>query len=129
MTTVAHQSTLKERIKLLEDDKRVILDEIKTQKQPVKDYRAYFRIQGKIKYYTKKLEDNEPEKKLSKVDKYKQSLALLIEAGGDNVEKTTEYKNLNFKIKYNSSEILREYHSKHNAINSLINKNANIVCA
>jgi len=120
---------LQERIKLLEEQKKLILDEVKTQKQPVKDYRAYFRIQGKIKYYTKKLEDNEPEKKLSKVDKYKQSLASLIEAGGDNIEKTAEYKNLTFKIKYNSCEILREYHAKHNAMNSVINRNAEIICA
>jgi len=61
---IVAQSTLTERIRLLTEEKKVVLAEIKLQTQPVKDYRAYFRIQGKINYYTKKIEANQPDKKL-----------------------------------------------------------------
>ena len=125
---IVAQSTLTERIRLLTEEKKVVLAEIKLQTQPVKDYRAYFRIQGKINYYTKKIEANQPDKKLSKVDKYKQRLAELIETGDEKVDKTAEYKNLLFKIKYNTNDILREYHAKHNAINNIINKSADVLC-
>jgi len=119
---------LKDTIELLTAEKKVVLAEIKLQTQPVKDYRAYFRIQGKINYYTKKIDANQPDKKINKIDKCRQQLAELIENGGENVEKTTQYKNLLFKIKYNTSDILREYHAKHNAINNIINKSADVLC-
>jgi len=112
----------------LEIKKRVILDEIKNKMGRNKDYGEYFRIQSKIKYHTRKLQTPPVDIPKSKVEKYKSLLEDLIANGGEDIDKTNEYKNLLFKIKYNESEILREYHSKHNRLNNIINKSVDGLC-
>jgi len=111
----------------LEQEKRILLDDIKNKMGKNKDYSAYFRIQSKILYHKRKLL-NPVDIPKSKVEKYKSLLDDLITKGGEDIEKTNEYKNLLFKIKYNDDEILREYHSKHNQKNNMINKNMALCC-
>ena len=110
----------------LEQEKRILLDD-KNKMGKNKDYSAYFCIQSKILYHKRKLL-NPVDIPKSKVGKYKSLLDDLITKGGEDIEKTNEYKNLLFKIKYNNDEILREYHSKHNPKNNMINKNMTLCC-